>query len=836
MLESFWQDLRHAVRSLRRRPLVMSVAVLSLALGIGVNTAIFSVFDRLLLRSLPVPAPHELVNVTSPGPRSGVMSTGDAGGPEAVFSYPLFRDLERVQTAFTALGGFRDMAANISFRGQTISGEGLLVSGGYFPALRMRPALGRLLTADDDRDTSASDVVVLSHRYWTTRFAANPAVLNDTLTLNGVPMTIVGVAAPGFTGTSKMENERFFVPLRMAPRITRWQDSTSRRHTWIYVLGRLKPGVSLAQAEAQLRPPFVSLIREVELPALRTFLSERAREAFAARTIVLQSGHRGQDGNREETQIILGLMFAVTGFVLLIACANVANLLLARATERASEVAVRFSVGASAWQIFRLLFIEAGLLGLLGGAGALIVAQLTVAGLLTLMPASDAELLGFELDGSVLLFTAGLSIATALLFGLAPALHMIRARATSGMVTQGRSTGTRGTARLRTALAGGQIALATALLALAGLFIASLTNLARVDLGIQRAGLSQFRLAPVLNAYTPERAQQLFAQVESSLRQLPDVVSVSESTITVLGNTSDGSNMTVSGFTAGPDANTNASSSEIGTRYFSTLGIPLVAGREFTDADTANTPRVAIVNEAFVRKFRLGGRAIGARIGTTEGRPPDIEIVGVVADAAYRNAREAPPPQFFRPYRQSTAGMITFYVRTAPGVNPAATMAAVPAIVRRFDANLPVEDLWSMDAQFDDNTTTERVLTTLSSSFAGLATLLAAIGLYAVLAYSVSQRVREIGIRMALGARALDVRWMVLAQTGRITVAGALIGAALAAGIAQLGRSLLFGVEGFDLRAQAGAAGLMVVVALCAGLLPARRAAAVNPTEALRAD
>jgi len=237
-----------------------------------------------------------------------------------------------------------------------------------------------------------------------------------------------------------------------------------------------------------------------------------------------------------------------------------------------------------------------------------------------------------------------------------------------------------------------------------------------------------------------------------------------------------------------------------------------------------------------VRKFRLGGRAIGARIGTTGGQPPDIEVVGVVADAAYHSAREAPPPQFFRPYRQSPAGMVTFYVRTAPGVDPAALMAAVPAIVRRFDANLPVEDLRTMDAQFDDNTSTERVLTTLSSSFAGLATLLAAIGLYAVLAYSVSQRVREIGIRMALGARALDVRWMVLAQTGRITVAGALIGAALAVGIAQLGRSLLFGVEGFDVRAQAGAALLMVVVALCAGLLPARRAAAVNPTEALRAD
>ena len=835
MLDTLRQDVVHAARSLRRRPLVSAVATLSLALGVGVNTAMFSVFDHLLLARLPVPAPQALVTISSPGPRPGNTSTNDSGDVQYVFNYPLFRDLERVQTVFTALGGFREIRANLAYRGQTVSAEGLLVSGGYFPALQLRPALGRLLAPDDDRDGAGSDVVVLSHRYWVTRFDASPAVLNDTLVVNNVPMTIVGVAPPGFYGTTTLENERFFIPLRLAPRVSRWRNPESRRDWWIYVTARLEPGVSMAQAEARLRPPFSSLVRDLEFPVQRSGLSEQARAAVLARTVFLEPGSQGHSGNREESRTILALLFAVTAFVLLIACANVANLLMARATERAVEVSVRLAVGASGWAVFRLLFVESALLALLGGAASIAVARVTMVLLLGLMPVDDAEMLAFSLNAPILLFTAGVSLATALLFGIAPAVHAIRARA-GNPANAGRSTATRATARLRASLAGSQVALATALLALSGLLIVSLANLAKVDLGVERAGLSLFRIAPILNGYTPPRALALYAQIEDALQRAPGVVAVSGATVRLLDDTNSSTNMTVSGFTTGPDANTNASFTNVGPRYFSTLGIPLVAGREFTDADTDATRPVAVVNEAFVRKFRLGTNAVGARLGTTEGKPPDIEIVGVVADAAYRNARDTPPPQYFRPYRQTAAPTLSFYVRMAPGVDPSALMGAIPGIVHRFDPNLPVDDLRTMDEQFDENTTSERIAMTLVSAFAALAALLAGIGLYAVLAYSVSQRVREIGIRMALGARAGDVRLMVLAQSSRITLVATVVGVALAVGLGRLGEAMLFGVTALDARAQAGAAGLMLAVALLAGVLPARRAAAVDPVEALRAE
>jgi predicted permease len=836
MLDTLWQDLRYALRSLARRPLVSLVAVLSLALGVGVNTAIFSVFDRLLLRSLPVPAPGELVNITSPGPRPGNTSTGDAGDAPHVFTHPLFRDLERMPTPFVAIGVFRDIPANLAFHGETLAGDGLIVSGGYFAALHMRPALGRLLTADDDRAGTPGDVVVLSHRYWTTRFQANPAVLNDTLTVNGVPLTIIGVAAPGFKGTSTMENERFFVPLGLAPRLTRWRDPESRRDWFIYAFGRLAPGVSMAQAEARLRPPFAALVRDVDLPAQKARLDARGQAAYAARTVVLEPGNRGHDANRQETQAILGILLAVTAFVLLIACANVANLLLARATERVAEVAVRLAVGASSLRVFRLMFIESMVLAAAGGSAALLVARLTMAGLLTLIPSDDADVLNLSLDGNVLLFTMSLSLATALVFGIAPAIHVLRRAPDSTPGAAARTTSARATTRMRALLAGGQVALATALLALAGLLVVSLANLTRMDLGVQRAGLSMFRISPVLNGYPPPQSLALFDRIEASLAELPGVVSVSAATIRILDDSSSGSNVTATGFTPGPDSDVHADYTDVAPRYFATLGVPLIAGREFTTADTAGTPAVAIVNEAFVRKFKLGARAIGTRIGTTEGKTPDTEIVGVVADSAYSKARDTPPAQFFRPYRQQLPGSITFYVRTAPGVDPAAVMRAIPGVVHRFDANLPVNALRTMDEQFDQNTTSERVVMTLSSSLAGLATLLAAIGLYAVLAYSVSQRLREIGIRMALGARGADVRAMVLKQTSSIALTACAAGVALAIGLARLSQSMLFGVTGLDPRVQGGAALLMLGVALVAGLLPARRAAAVDPVEALRAD
>ncbi len=835
MGDTLVQDIRYAVRSLRKRPLVTAVAVLSLALGIGVNTAIFSVFERLLLRQLPVPTPHDIVHVTSPGPKPGFTSSGDGGGQADIFSLPLFRDIERLEnTGFAAVAAHRDFAANVAYQGTTTRAEGLVVSGGYFAMLGVSPALGRLLTAEDDRTPGGHPLLVLSHAYWTTRFGADRGVIGDAVIVNGQAMTIVGVAAAGFRGTTTTDQAQVFVPLAMTGRVLGRGDQ--RNDHWLYVTARLQPRMTRERAQAAVNVPFTSIIRDVEFPAQRRGMDDLARQQFLQRQIVLEDGSHGRDANRAETRVILALLLSVTGLVLLIACANLANLMLARAPARAGEIAVRFSLGAAPRRVIRLLMTEAVLVGLVGGMAALIVARVAVAALLTTMPADDAARLPFELNRTILLFTLALSLGTSLLFGLFPAVHALRGMSGRRPTPLGGLGHARSTSRVRTGLATAQIALATALLAQAGLFITSLVNVARVELGLQREGVISFRLSPYLNGYTPERAFALFDRVEADLVGLPGVIAVTASTIPVLADTRSTNNVTVEGFTAGPDADTNASVARIGANYFRTLGIPLMAGREFTHADRDGAPKVAIVNEAFARKFNLGSNPVGRRMTTGAGdnKPLDIEIVGLARDARYSEVKAAPPPQFYLPYRQSTADQLTFYARSASDAGP--LRAAITALVARADANLPVERLRTIDEQIWDNVTTDRVLATLSSWFAGLATLLAAIGLYAVLAYAVAQRIREIGIRMALGARSADIWRLVFSQVGRIGVVGGAIGVAAAIGLGRLAQGLLFGMQGSNGAVLGAAVAAIAVVAGAAGALPARRASRIAPIVALRTE
>jgi predicted permease len=819
--------------------------VLSLALGIGVNTAMFSVFDRLLLRRLPVPAANEVVNVTSPGPRPGSRSTGDGGQLDAVFSYPLFRDLERLDGDALRMAAHRDFRANLAYRGQTSDAEGVLVSGNYFPALGIRPALGRLLGPDDDRVQGAHPVVALSHSYWSTRFGADPSVLGGTLVVNGEPMTIVGVGPAGFSGNTTTDRPQVFMPLMMAERAFRdaqWNGMTARNNHWLYVFARLRSDLSREQAEALVNVPFAALIKDVEFPALRSGMGDRDRAAFQERRIILQDGSRGRDSNRDETKGILLLMFAITGFVLAIACANVANLLLARVADRSMEMSVRLSLGASSARLLRLLLVESLVLGIVSALAALVVGRMTLSGLFATMPADDVAILDFTMSPAVFLFALALGVGTSVLFGLFPAIHGIRSSVRAGLQAESaRTAGSRTANRFRASLATSQIALATALLAVAGLFIVSLVNLARTELGIRRDGLVTFRLSPYLNGYSTAQAFVLFDQVEEQLRGLPGVVSVTESTVPLLSNSNWYNNITVEGFDAGPDADTNVSVARVGTDYFRTLGIPLLTGRELTRADGENAPRVAIVNEAFGRKFNFGANVIGKRlaIGAGGNRPLDIEIVGLVRDAKYSEIKEPPPPQLVMAYRQPDApgrqgavGPLTFYARTTSDTG--ALLGAIPPLVARLDANLPIVNLRTMDDQIWDNTTPQRVLGTLSSSFALVATLLAAIGLYAVLAYGVTRRLREIGIRVALGAQPRDVRWLVLAQMARMTLVGGVVGAALALVLGRLAQAMLFGVEGTDAAIIVAAVLVVVVVAVAAGILPARRATSVNPIVALR--
>jgi predicted permease len=834
------QDVRYAIRALLRRPLVTSVAVLSLALGIGVNSAIFSLFDRLLLRQLPVSSPDEIVLVTSPGPKPGSRSTDNfTGGMDAIFSYPLFRDLERLDDDGLQLAAHGSFGANVASEGRSFEASGLLVSGQYFPALGVTPAIGRLFGPQDDRSPGGHPVVVLSYDFWRTRFGADTDIVNRTLIVNGGAMTIVGVAPSGFTGITTLARPQIFVPLAMAEQVFRdpaWNGLSARNIHWLYLFARTEPGMSRQRAEDLVNVSFVGLIHDVEYPALQTGMGDTDRQAFQKRRLYLQDGARGANGNRRAIQAVFALLFAVTGFVLAIACANVANILLAQVTTRSREMSIRLALGASKYQVVRLLLSEAALLGIAGGAGALVIGHMTIRGMIAILP-SDGPVLQPVLDTRLLVFTFMLGVLTSIAFGLFPSMHGVRAALAGGVHTNAsRVSGTRTASRFRTSMAVTQLALATGLLAVAGLLVVSLVNTARADLGITREGLIAFGLSPSLNGFTPDQAAQFFDRLDTELRAIPGVTSVTETTVAILSQSNWGNNVTVAGFEASPGANTSASAARVGVNYFHTLGIPLLAGREFTDADTKGSPQVAVVNEAFARKFNLVGRVIGTRmaLGAGTNKPLDIEIVGLVRDAKYDEVRDPPPPQFVLPYRQADAGALTFYVRA--GADAPAVLGTIPAVVRRLDANIPISNLRTMEDQIWYDTSGNRALTITSAAFAGLAIVLAAIGLYAVLAYGIAQRLREIGIRIALGATPRHVCGLVLGQVGRIGVIGVVIGAALALGLGRLSQTMLFGVERTAPAIIVGAVVLALGIALAAAVGPARRAIRIQPVEVLRAD
>jgi predicted permease len=566
-------------------------------------------------------------------------------------------------------------------------------------------------------------------------------------------------------------------------------------------------------------------------------LDDGARQQFLSRRIVLEDGARYRAANRDQAQVLLGLLLAVTGLVLLIACANVANLLLARVADRAAEIRVRLAIGASSAGLVRLLLVESILLGLLGAAAAVGVAGGTMAALLRLLPASDASMLQFEVNRQILLFTLALGIGSGLLFGLLPAWHGIRAAAVAGLAASpGRASATRRAARARTSLVTVQIALATVLLAQAGLFTTSLRNVSREDIGVRRAGLITFRLSPYQNGYTGEQARQFFDRLTGELRRTAGVTGVSVSSNALLSDDAGWrQNVTVEGVGDRPAAVGGVSATRIGEDYFRTLGIAMQAGREFAVADTLTTPQVAIVNDAFARRFRLGGQVVGHRLALGGGSTtvPDIEIVGLVGDAKYGRVDEAAPAQLFLAARQAPVGPLTFFARST---DPRSLLSSVPAAVASLDPNLPVERLRTLDDQIWDNVTGDRVIATLSAAFAILALLLAGIGLYAVLAYTVAQRLREIGIRMALGASIGQVRRLIVGQVSRIALVGVAAGTALAVGTGRLGEALLFGLRADDPSVLGGAAALVSVVVAVATLNPARRATSVQPAAALRAE
>ena len=828
-------DIKLAFRTLARTPFLTGVAVLSLALGIGANAAIYSLVDQMLLRALPVRAPDELVNLGAPGPKPGSQSCNQAGDCDAVFSYPMYRDLEREQASFTGLAAHRAFAANLALSEQTVDGEGMLVSGSYFPILGVRPALGRLLAPTDDEVIDGHPVAVLSHRFWENQLGADPDVLNGTIVVNGRTMTVVGVAPRGFHGTTLGATPDVFVPLTMRGAVEPGFDAfENRRSYWAYVFGRLRPGVTVDEASAAMNTIYTGIVNEVEVP-LNDGLSEDGLARFKAKALTFEEGWRGQSSVHGEARTPLLLLFAITAVVLLIACANIANLLLARGAGRTQEMAIRGSIGASRKQLLRQLLTESLILALLGGAASLLVAQWTLGLIGSILPAEATSALVLQVRPGAILFAAAVAIGTGLLFGLYPALHATRADlATTLKNTSGQPSGSRAAARFRTSLVTAQIALSMALLVAAGLFIRSLTNISRVDLGLQAQNVVSFAISPELNGYEDERSHVLFERVAEELAALPGVTGVTSSFVPILVGDSWGNSLTVEGFEGGPDIDTSARFNAIGTDYFRTLGIPLVVGREFTPADRVDAAQVAIVNEAFTRKFGFSPRqAIGRRMAVGYSDELDIEIVGVVRDARYASVKDDVPPVYYTPYRQNASiGAMNFYVRV--GGEPASVLRAVPGVIQELDSNLPVEDLGTLEQTARENVFLDRMISSLAAAFAILATLLAAVGLYGVLAYTVAQRTREIGLRMALGAESATVQRMVLGQVGRMMVIGGLIGLAAAYALGRAASSLLFGLGGSDPLALGAATVVLTAVAFGAGYLPALRASRVDPMQALR--
>jgi predicted permease len=829
-------DFKNAFRQLKLRLGLSLVIIAILAIGIGASTAMFSLFHQILVQPLPVPEPEQLVNLGSPGPKYGANWQGSAiRDSEATFTYEMFRDLEAQQTVFTGIAAHADFAASLTTDTQTLAGRGLLVSGGYFGVLGVQPALGRLIGPDDEPRIDESDVVVLSHDFWQSHFGGDADVVGRNLTVNDRSLEIIGVAPAGFTGTALGWRSQVFVPVTlrwlMQPATAR-RDVGTRRTYWLYLFARLNRGMTADRAAAELNGLYSGIVRDVEAP-LFTDLTVDQRERFLERRVTLEPGARGQSYIPAAVSRPLVLLLSTTGLLVMIVCANVANLLLARGIARTGEMAIRASVGASRGRLLKQLLLESSTLAVIGGSMSLPIAAATLSVAAALLPAELIAGLPVELSGTAMLFAAGAAAATVMLFGAVPAW---RASAVDpGLAIKGttaQSSGGRGVARFRSWLTTMQIAFSMVLLVLAGLFTNSLINVARVNLGFDADSLVSFSISPRLNGYTPDEVRSLYDRLENALAAEPGVTSVASASIPLVAHGAMGSQVSGPGFEWAPGVDNFAVGNAVSPGFFATVSMPLHAGREFTDTDGPDAANVAIVNESFVRKFDLGD-AVGKHFGNVFMSLEDIEIVGVVADAKYHEIKYDVLPQWFMPRRQFfDVPTLYYYVRGAVDTN--ALTGMIPRVVAGIDRELPVSNLIAMQQQVLDNVYVDRLTALLAVAFAGLATLLAAIGLYGVLAYNVTQRTRELGLRLALGATPSRLRAMVLRQLGVMTVIGCLIGLTFSLGAGRLAESLLFDLTGQDPLVLLAAFTVVAAVALAAGYWPARRASRIVPVQALR--
>jgi predicted permease len=833
-LDRLVQDLRYGVRTLAKNPAFTLIAMATLALGIGTNTAMFSLLDQVVLRLLPVRDPERVVIVRETGNHYG-----NSYGPNTI-SWPMFEDLRDNNQVFS--GMFCRFPATVSITGgdraAQISAE--LVSGSYFPILGVGTALGRTIAPDDDAVPDSAPVVVLSYSFWRSYFDGDRTIVGRTIALNSHAMTVIGVAQPGFDGVDLGVPAKVFVPVMMKTEMTPRSDGLKdrpRRLSWVTAYGRLKPGVSVQQAQASLQPLLHSILEmEAQQPEFTRNATASDRQLFLRNRVELLPG--SDNGLREYMRKPLWLLVALTGAVLLLACANLANLLLARATAREREFAVRLAIGAGRARIVRQLLTETLLLSTAGAVVGLALAFLTDRILLRIYLPADAaaEFLVSPIpDGRVLAFVVGVMLLTSLVFGLLPAVRGSRTEITLSLKDRSGAVSAGGIS-LRRMLVGIQVALSLLPLVGASLFVRTLRNLDSLGPGFPTDHLLTFRIDPSLNGYSDEETKSFFERLNVNLQTMPGVESVGFSTMPLLKGYAWQNAVLGKDFEGAP-IEEQPVLCEVGPDYFATLGIPIVAGRAITAQDDGPVEyKSAVVNETFATKYFPGRSPIGQRFGlVNEMKPasPDIEVVGVIPDKKYRDLRETPPAEAFFPYFQGAKfRFMNVYLRTQ--ADPRLIENELRERMRQFDPHVPVVGLQTMKEQIAFSLRTERLVASLSAVFSGLATLLAVIGLYGVTAYTVMRRTREIGIRMALGAMPIDVVAMVMREVFILIGAGLAAGFSLALALADLVRSQIFGLNPRDPLTFVGSAIVLSMAAGLAGFIPALRASSLDATTALR--
>jgi predicted permease len=837
MFDSMLQDIRYSWRGLRKRPAFTSVALVILALGIGANTAIFTLINAVVLKPLPVTKPEELVLFDdSPGEGTSVTDGDLIAGQWHRFSYASYRYFREHDPSFQELSAFRSGESRVSVRrADAQAGEaaqrasGHLVSGNYFAVLGVNAMRGRVLTNEDD-SAAAQPAAVISNEYWKQKLNGDAHIVGKNMLLNGTAFTIVGIMPPEFFGTRVRRSPDFWLPLVFQPQIELRKSSIEDKNVyWLNLIGRLKPGIQMEQAQAGVNIELQQFLTEQS----GSQPNDERRLAIQSIYVSLTSGARGLSGLRFFYSQALRMLMVIVVLVLLIACANVGNLLLSRAAARQAEISLRQALGANRGRLVRQLLTESLLLAVIGGVAGVILAQWGVSVLVSRLAATSP--LDVKPDASVLLFTLGISLVSGVVFGIAPALRATKADLTLALKeksTQGR----KGRFNLGSALVVAQVAVSLVLLVVAGLFARSLMKLQQEDLGFNRDNVLLASVDTRLAGYKPAELSAVYRQLYDRLNTLPNVQSATLASYSPMAGTSTNSTVTVRGYTPNKGEDMNVSDILIGPGFAETLGVPLLMGREIGLQDTPTSARVAVVNQAFAKAFYPSQNPVGRRLTFEEDSDKDdFEIVGVIGDSKYDSAKEKADRTVYRPILQvqdQLAFANVFELRTLG--DPLGLSAGVRDTVAQVNDKLPILNMTSLRMQTDEALKQERLIAQLVSFFGLLGLLLSCVGLYGIMAHAVVRRTNEIGIRMALGAERRDITWMVLRESLLLVAVGLAVGLPASWGAAQLISNQLFGLRPSDPLTLLTAVTLLTIVAALAGYLPARKASRVNPLVALR--